>query len=113
MKKLLLKPICIDINSYRPNAGWIVDLKLPQRLLQKTMTIRIDCPGIGYAGEWDEDVRFLEIDNFLTLDDILVEIVDYIRDINAETGGYFDRYHYLAEIILDTESMQATTVWRD
>lgn len=107
----LLKNVYIDSHFYRPRTGWYVDTNIPRRLRKKNITVIIVCPGKDDNGQWVDTRKSLSVKASGNLDDILEPIMKYVLSINEESNDFFGEKRLLVELILDTDTMEATTKW--
>ena len=107
----LLNDICIDCHYYRSNAGWCVNTNIPRRLLKQTITVIFVCPGMGDDGQWVDTRKTLKVKASRDLDYILAPIMEFVFSIDEESNHFFRDNRLLVELVLDTETMEATTKW--
>ena len=105
----LLQQIDINILLYKPDAGWFVFTNIPDDLIGTSMTVKIDRPYLDNDGSWKYTTSKVTMDAPFFVHEIVDNIVAYIETINEEAGYYFEDHCYLEQIILDTETMEATT----
>ena len=111
MRLNLLSNITIDIWCYRPDAGWFVCTNIPEELLDTPITVQIERPYKKKNNKWIWRNCFLKVNAAFFLDEILAEIVKYVKSINKGAGEYFTDHRCLESLELDTDTMVATTLW--
>jgi len=108
--KINLLPYAININDYKSNRSNIYYITLPD-LLFRYMTVMITRPFQNEKGQWKMVKSRVKLVFYVMLDDIMIDLVNYMESLKKETGHYFDNHCYLTEFILDTDTMVATTRW--
>lgn len=107
----LLNDICIDIHRYQPDAGWDVSTNIPDELLDKPMTVQMESWCYDENDDILETTIAIEVNASYFLDDIIAEIVQYIRSLSEDENLYFEDHCFLESLVLDTDTMVATTSW--
>lgn len=105
----LLNQIVIDINSYQQGAGWQVSTDIPDELLDKPMTVQMDSLCYDENDVIHGSMISITVNASYFLDDIIADIVQYIRSLSEDEGLYFEDNHFLESLELDTDTMIATT----
>lgn len=103
----LLNQIEIDINSYQQGAGWNVFTDIPDDLLDKPMIVQMDSCCYDENDEIHGSMITLKVNTSYFLDDIVADIVQYIRSLSEDEGLYFEDHHFLESLELDTDTMVA------
>ena len=109
MKIDLLNNEIINIGCYQEGAGWEVSTDIPEKLLNKTMKVQLESWYFDEDDECHDVTKTIEVTASNSLDDIIEEIVNNIRSFSEEEQVFYEDHCYLEELVLDTDTMVATT----
>lgn len=107
MKLDLLNQICINIRCYQQGAGWDVSTNIPDELLDKPMIVQMETWCYDENDDIHETTITIEVNASNFLDDIIAEIVQYIRSLGEDESIYFEDHCFLESLELDTDTMVA------
>ena len=110
MKLDLMPNMVVNTKNYSSNKSWTVYTGAPSHIFQY-MKVIITHPIQNERGQWKMTKSMVKVVIYEQLDEVIEQIIDYIKSIQKETGHFFDRRCYLTSLILDTDTMEATTSW--